>query len=113
YLPLEGLDRGDATAYDLVFDSFQRAFPGRTPGSLRPDESFALEVPLETFVTESFAKDGATVIYRSFKGDQLTYYPHPAGLIYRLVRQAEPTKVLVSLNGQSRPPLELAREIYQ
>src|SRR4051812_14922959 len=35
YLPLEGLDRGDAAAYNLVLDSFQRAFPGCTPGSLR------------------------------------------------------------------------------
>ena len=113
FLPLEGLDRGDAAAYGLVLDSFQRAFPGGTPGSLRPDESFALDVPLETFVTESYAKDGAAVVYRSFKGDQLTYYPRPAGVIYRLVRQAEPTNMLVSLNGESRSPLELAREIYQ
>ena len=78
YLPLEGLDRGDAAAYNLVLDSFQRAFPGGKPGSLRPDESFALDVPLETFVTESYAKDGAAVVYRSFKGDQLIYYPRPA-----------------------------------
>src|SRR4051794_14117331 len=30
FLPLDGLDRGDAAAYDRVIDSFQRAFPGRT-----------------------------------------------------------------------------------
>jgi hypothetical protein len=113
YLPLEGLDRGDAAAYELVFESFQRAFPGRTPDSLRPDESFVLDVPLETFVTENYARDGAAVVYHSFRGDQLIYYPQPAGVTYRLVRQAEPTKVLVSLSDASGPPLELAREIYQ
>src|SRR5262249_10345110 len=109
YLPLDGLDRGDGAAYDLVVDSFQRAFPGRTPGSIKPDESFELEVPLDTFVTESYSKESAAVVYRSFQGDQLTYYPRPQGVIYRLVRQAEPTRALLSLNPQNRSALELAR----
>ena len=113
YLPLTALDQGDAKAYELVLESFQRAFPGRSPGQLQPDDTFTLEVPSGTFVTEKLARDPNSITLSSFQGDQLTYYTRHPSVIYRLVRKEAPDKAEIKLTGQAGSAAELAREIYQ
>jgi hypothetical protein len=112
-LPLTGLDQGEAQAYEMALQSFQRAFPGRQPSTIRPDEDFTLEVPANTFVAEETAREANSVVYRSFQGDHLTYYPRHPSLLYRLVRKDSPGKAEVSLTGQASSAVDLAREIYQ
>lgn len=111
-LPLTRFDAGDAEAYRLVVESFQRAFPDRPPESVRPDDRFVLEVPAGTFVTEHVSQEGETLVYRSFQGDQLTYYPRHPILLYRLVRADQPRRAVLSLTGQGGTPVDLARELF-
>src|SRR5439155_16370653 len=113
YLPLVALDQGDAKAYQLVLDGYQKAYPGRQPGAIQPDDTFTLEVPADTFVTEQVAREGNSLVYRSFRGDRLTAYPRHPSIIYRLIRKESPDKAEVALTGQASSALDLAREIYQ
>jgi hypothetical protein len=113
FLPLTALDQGDARAFEIVAESFQRAFPGRSPNAVQPNDSFVLEVPSETFVTQQVTRDGGSVVFTSFQGDQLTYLPRNPAIQYRLVRKDNPDRAEVSLTGQGGSAVDLAREIFQ
>jgi hypothetical protein len=112
-LPLTVLDDGDTKAYDLVLDSFRRAFPDRPPDALQPGDTFALVVPAGTFVTQDLARAGAEVVYTSFAGDRLTVYRQPSPLRYRLVSHDHPEQAEVRLSGLAGSAVELARALYQ
>jgi hypothetical protein len=111
-LPLTRLERDEAEAYWLVLESFGRAFPGRQPNTVKPGESFLLEVPTGTFVAMGESGDGDSLVYRSFSGDQLTVYLRNPVLLYRLVRSGKPNQAEVRVSGQSEAAEEVARAIY-
>ena len=111
-LPLTRIERDEAEAYWLVLESFGRSFPGRQPNTVKPGESFVLEVPTGTFVAMGEVRDGDSLIYRSFSGDQLTAYLRDPVLLYRLVRSSNPGQAEVRVIGQSDAAEEVARAIY-
>jgi hypothetical protein len=113
YLPLISLEQGDEKAYQLVLQSYQQAYPNRKPGVVQPEDSFTLEVPTATFVTEELAREGNAIAYRSFLGDQLTVYPRHPSLSFRLVRKESPDKAEIGLTGEASSAADLAREVYQ
>jgi hypothetical protein len=112
YLPVVSIEQGDEKAYQIVLESFQRAYPGRRPGAVQPDDTFILDVPSNSFVTESLAREGNTVLYRSFAGDQLTLFLRHPSLSYRLVRKDNPDRAEIGLTGEAGSAADLAREIY-
>ncbi len=113
YLPLIALDQGDQQAYQLVLAGFQQQFPGRSPAALQPGDEFSLEVPSGTFVTQTITRDQHAIVYRSFLGDELTYYPRDPALLYRLIRHDAPGKAEVRLSAQEGSPVDFARAIYE
>src|SRR5581483_2608838 len=54
-LPGVVLEDGDQRAVDLIQTAFQDANPGRGPNDVRLGDTFVLEVPAGTFVTESYS----------------------------------------------------------
>jgi hypothetical protein len=112
-LPLVALDQGDKQAYQMALQSFQREYPDRRPDQLQPGETFTLEVPVGTFVTQEQAADGDQVVYRSFQGDQLSYFPKDPALLYRLVHPDNPDRAEVRLSTQDGAPEDLARAVFQ
>jgi hypothetical protein len=111
-LPLLALDKGDQQAYQTVLTSFQQTFPSRSPNALQPGDSFVLEVPVGTFVSQQSGREGRNMTYSSYQGDQLTVYPRGSPLLYRLVRHDQPDEAEVHLAGQTGSPVDLARAIY-
>jgi hypothetical protein len=113
YLPLVSLEQSEAQAYQLVAEGFQQTFPDRKPDAVKPEDSFTLEVPLGTFVTRQFTREGSIYHYQSFAGDQLTYYARHPTLVSRLIRHEAPNRAEVSLTGDASSVVELTREIYE
>ncbi|HEY7067857.1 MAG TPA: hypothetical protein VII06_40755 [Chloroflexota bacterium] len=115
-LPGVVLEDGDQRAVDLIQAAFQDANPGRGPNDVRLGDTFVLEVPAGTFVTETYSTPdrGRTIEYVSFQGDTLTHYRADPGLVYRQVSAIDPNRARVLLRaGTSVPAVDLAKRTFQ
>ncbi|HLH22001.1 MAG TPA: hypothetical protein VK066_05735 [Chloroflexota bacterium] len=115
-LPGVVLEDGDQRAVDLITEAFQDANPGRAPNDVRLGDTFVLEVPAGTFVTQSLSTPdrGRTVEYVSFQGDTLTHFRADPALVYRQVSASDPSRARVLLRaGTSVPAADVAKRVFQ
>lgn len=112
HLPVIGFDESDQKAFELVEQAYKRRYPDRGAAGIRPGDSFILEVPIGTFVTDRIVRNPSGFEYISFTGDRLLYFPNDPAVVYRLVRQDQPSRAELLLTGAAGDPVSVARTIY-
>lgn len=111
-LPVIGFEESDQKAFDLVEQAYKRRFPDRGAASIRPGDSFVVEVPVGTFVTKQVTRREQGFEYIAFNGDTLLYYPNEPAVVYRLTRADQPNRSELLLTGAAADPMAVARRIY-
>ena len=100
-------------ALDLVEQGYMAAYPNRNPNQIAIGDTFSIQVPQGTFVSRTADYKPDVNEFVSFGGDRLSWYGLYAPIRYRLVKAANPDKVLVDLNpGPDVQPTELARLVW-
>ncbi len=111
-LPLVAIEQGDQKVVELVEQAFRSAYPDRGPQLVKPEDTFVLEVPTDTFVSKNIDRQADRVIFESFAGDQLTTFPKDQVVLYRLRRASAPDQIEVQIQGGQADAVEEAKKIY-
>ena len=70
HLPVIGFDESDQKAFELVEQAYKRRYPDRGAAGIRPGDSFTLEVPVGTFVTDRIVRNPNGFEYISFRSEE-------------------------------------------
>ena len=127
FTPLFSIDGKDAAAF--VAESYFRAHPDRTPGSIQPGDEFTLALPPTAFVVrwqeerdERFGHPAKVREYVSERGDRLRYYlTVPFPILYESQSADEPHRSVLHITGDLEfllrtnrtDPMRLAQLVYR
>lgn len=111
-LPMIGFEESDQKAFDTVEQAYKKRFPDRGAASIRPGDTFVLELPAGAFVTRQIDRTSDGYQYTAFNGDLLFYYPNEPAVVYRLIRKEQSNRAELLLTGVAADPVAVAKMIY-